>query len=329
MHHRNAFSIHTFFPSGDPSGLRVVKKDNWSGRAIAFSRNRMDEAMEREDLKGTGVYILRGEEDGKARIYVGEAAVVAKRLKKHADKKDFWADAVAFIRVGDRMDKGEVRYLEARLIQLADAASRCIPDYEQRPDPKGMLEDEKEAAAEGFLEDLLECLRALGIPEFEPEEQIPAAVEIEDAKETGDGEPVDAGMRGAPCDQSDRTLRVVSRGVEAHGHYLSDCRQFEVSSDATAAMDVTPSLNRPEFRRSLELRERLIEEGRLKPDEAQGVRRLHGNYVFSSPSQAEQVLAGRPGSGLLSWPLSEATGTEDPEGEDDDEEDSLDTGPTA
>ena len=330
MHHGNAFSIHTFFPYGDPSGLRVVKKDNWSGRAIAFRRERMDEATKWEDLKSTGVYILRGEEDVGVRIYIGEADVIMKRLKKHVAKRDFWTAAVAFIRKGDNLDKAEVRYLEARLIQIAESVGRCMLDNDQRPDSQRLLEDDREAAAEGYLEELLECLPALGISEFEPGEKMPPKMETEDSEGTIDSNPSDSGPKDTPCDQRERTLRVVRRGVEARGFYLSDCSNFKVLNGATAVKEVTPSMRRPEFRGSRTLRDRLRAEGRLVENGAPpDMYVLKGDYIFSSPSQAEMVLAGRAGSGLFSWPLSSADTANGDNSEDDsdDEDDAPGTPP--
>ena len=296
MHHGNAFSLHIFFPSGDPDGLRVVKKDNWSGRAIAFRRDRMDEAAGWKGLEHTGVYILRSEEDQKARTYVGEANDVAKRLKRHRDDgdKDFWTDAVAFVRTGDSLDKAEVGYLEARLIQLAEPAESagwCTLTNDQRPDPEGRLEDDREAAAEGYLEEMLECLRALGIPEFHPlEEMWPAA---------GTG---------------DRTLHVKRKGVVAHGHYLPDCpdsRKFEVLGGATAAKEEVESLGDIPYRRARQLRQQMIDEKLLV--EEGNVYVLQSDYTFNSPSQAEAVLAGRPGSGISVWRSSSEDATGDDE----------------
>lgn len=311
MNHGNAFSLHMFFPFGDPDGLRVVKKDNWSGRAIAFSQGRMDEAARRSDLEHPGVYILRGEEGQEVRIYIGQTDNIVNRLKRHLGDgdRDFWTRAVAFVRAGDNLDKAETEYLEARLIQLAESAGWCILDNVQRPDPTDKLEEDRRAAAEGYLEEILEFLRALGIPEFQPPE--PA----QPAMSSKDDAPVAPSPADAPCDQGNRLLQVKQKRVKAYGHYLPDCRQFEVFDGATAARDEVPSLGGRPYRAGRNLRKRLIAEGILVEDETLGVYVLRGNQTFNSPSQAEQVLAGRPGSGLLAWPLVDA---DDAEGEDGD-----------
>lgn len=312
MNHGNAFSLHMFFPFGDPDGLRVVKKDNWSGRAIAFSQDRMDEAARWSDLEHPGVYILRGEEGQEVRIYIGETDNLVNRLKRHLDDgdRDFWTRAVAFVRAGDNLDKAEIKYLEARLIQLAEAAGWCILDNVQRPDPTGKLEEDRRAAAEGYLEELLEFLQALGIPEFQPPEP------PQPAMGSKDDDPAVPSPTDAPCDQGDRLLQVKQKGVKARGHYLPDCRQFEVFDGATAARDEVPSLSGRPYRAARKLRKRLIDERILVEDEELGVYVLQGNQIFNSPSQAEQVLAGRPGSGQPTWPLVD---TGDAAGSDGDE----------
>ena len=262
----------------------------------------MDEAVNWEDLKGTGVYILRGEASGGVRIYVGEADDIMRRLKDHVPE-DFWTAAVAFIRKGDSFDRAEVGYLEARLIRIAESVHRCKLNNKQRPDPDGKLENDKEAAAEGFLEEMIECLSALGIPEFAPEEKMAPATSGGDEEGSGNGESTDVKPKGAPCHQGDRILQVARRGVEAHGHRMPDCRRFKVSSGATASKGEVPSLSGAAYKSSRDLRKRLIREKQLVKDEARGVYVLQGDWIFTSPSQAEHVLAGRPGSGLLSWPL--------------------------
>ena len=33
-----AFLVHIFMPDGDPEGVRVIEKSNWSGEGLAFPR---------------------------------------------------------------------------------------------------------------------------------------------------------------------------------------------------------------------------------------------------------------------------------------------------
>lgn len=55
-----AFSVRIFVPSGDPDGLRIVEKSNWTGRGFVFPRSEFAEVRQRSELRRTGVYLLWG-----------------------------------------------------------------------------------------------------------------------------------------------------------------------------------------------------------------------------------------------------------------------------
>lgn len=79
------FSIRIFVPSGDPDGLRLVEKSNWSGIGLVFNRTNFKEALGREEIGRTGIYVLVGSSEDNALpvIYVGEGDPVQERLKSH------------------------------------------------------------------------------------------------------------------------------------------------------------------------------------------------------------------------------------------------------
>lgn len=80
------------------------------------------ELLRREEAERTGAYLLLCEDEdavGDTRCYVGEADVVATRLRAHVKEKSFW-NQVVFITWKDTvLPKSHVRYLESRLIELA------------------------------------------------------------------------------------------------------------------------------------------------------------------------------------------------------------------
>ena len=293
MHHKGAFSLHMFFPSGDPDGLKIVKKDNWSGRLIAFQRDQLDDALVRDELSTIGVYVLRGPEgdpndiDG-IRIYVGQSSTLAARLEDHARKKEFWDHAVIITRTGDSLDRADALYLEARLIELADAGGLCILDNEHRPDPTGMLEADKEASAEGYLEDAVPCLSALGFYEFEQLEEPVTGPGTSDEEEWEEAVPT-------------RVLRVTRNGVsiEAKAHRWSD-REFEILEGSEALAVAGPAfLNRPQFKGYRRLRDQVLASDAVVLEGQKY--RFTKNFTVKSPSAAEAIVAGRSGSGLAGW----------------------------
>jgi len=56
------FTLHIFVPSGDPEGVRIVERMNWTGRGYVVPRDRWAEVKARGELTQPGVYILIGYE---------------------------------------------------------------------------------------------------------------------------------------------------------------------------------------------------------------------------------------------------------------------------
>ena len=129
------YSIKIFLPGGEPDGLRIIEKSNWSGVGLVVPRSLFGEAKKRRELARTGVYVLVGppEESGLPRVYIGEGDPIKPRLDQHAANKDFWTSLVAFTSKDENLNKAHVQYLESRLIDLASQAKRCILDNGNNP----------------------------------------------------------------------------------------------------------------------------------------------------------------------------------------------------
>lgn len=130
MRKNAGFSVRIFLPTGEPEGLHIVEKSNWTGVGIVFPRVRFAEARQREELKRPGVYVLwgPGESGQLPRVYVGEGDTVLPRLEQHAKQKDFWMHAAVFTCKDTSLNKAHVKYLEARLVALAAEAKRAELD---------------------------------------------------------------------------------------------------------------------------------------------------------------------------------------------------------
>ena len=63
-------SIKIFLTKGSASGLRTADISNWSGKAIACSRNELDELAKREEATRPGVYFLIGNNNSGQRAIV-------------------------------------------------------------------------------------------------------------------------------------------------------------------------------------------------------------------------------------------------------------------
>ena len=261
------FSVRIFIPSGEPEGLRIVEKSNWTGQGLVLPRSLFAETRQRLELKRTGVYILwgPGESTQLPRVYVGEGDGVLARLDQHAKNKDFWTHAAVFISKDQNLNKAHVQYLEASLIALANEAKRCELDNGNVPQLPALSEADA-ADAEGFLDDVLLCLPVVGINFFE-KAKAPKA--------------------------KGRDLMLKSKGIEARG--TDSPEGFVVRAGSTAVKSAAPSIQA--F--LVELRQALEDKGVLT--DVGNVFRLAQDYSFNSPSTAAGVLLGRSANGRTEW----------------------------
>ena len=271
---RRGFSVNVFLPTGDPEGLKVVEKSNWTGRGLVIPRAMFGESRSREELGRTGVYLLVGPSETSTlpALYVGEGDPIRPRLEQHAKNKDFWTHAVAFTSKDTNLNKAHVQRLESRLVELAKNAKRCVLENGNMPAPPSLSEAD-EAMAEGFLDDVLLCLPILGYGMFE-------AASLAAARD------------------NDEVLYLSGRGIEATGKDTAS--GFVVFEKSIAAGDdkLTPSLV-ADYALVKECRDDLIRQGVLVPSGADLMLTL--DYTFSSPSMAASLLLGRKANGRTNW----------------------------
>ena len=70
------FTIRVFVPDGNPEGVRLIDRMNWTGIGVAFPRARWSEVKLRPEMQRTGVYVLvgyRAEDDDLPTLYIGQA----------------------------------------------------------------------------------------------------------------------------------------------------------------------------------------------------------------------------------------------------------------
>lgn len=268
------FKIQIFVAEGVPDGLRYVEKSNWIGQGIVCPRGRWPHVKRRSDFDKSGVYVLVGRdgEDDRPTLYIGEGETVRGRLDSHHAKKDFWSQAIVFTTKGDPLNKAQVQYLEARLVSIAAKNKRCKLDNANVPNRPG-LSDADEAEIEGYLAEMLSLLPVLGVEAFE----LASAVR-----------------------NGRRMYHWQGSGCEATGYETNN--GFAVRAGSTARGTTTPSMEvhvPSDYRK----RDALIQDGVLEP--AGDGLRFTVDHVFSSPSQAAAVLAGRSSNGRVEWKDSE------------------------
>lgn len=178
------FVIKIFCADGDPNGLRIINKSNWSGQGLACPRSMLPDYANNSVYKydKPGVYVLVGccndyteedisenlDEDAPENdlpmIYIGEADPVGARLLQHCIEKDFWTWCISF--VGEDLNKAHIQYLEASLIELAKKAKKTDLDNKNDPTYPNLSLSEG-AIAKGFLNEMLSIFPIVGLNTFQ------------------------------------------------------------------------------------------------------------------------------------------------------------------
>lgn len=168
MKSNHPYTIKIFVQDGDPEGVRIVEKMNWTGQCVTFPREQWQRVREQEEVRRPGVYVLIGhcEEEDLPKIYVGQAEDVAKRLDSHERKKDFWDRAVVFVSANNALNKAHITWIEAKLIELAKLRGQCVLDNGSEPQELSLSKSEK-SDTEIFLEEMLSIYPLLGVRAFE------------------------------------------------------------------------------------------------------------------------------------------------------------------
>jgi hypothetical protein len=165
------FTIRIYVPDGDPDGVRVIDRMNWTGRGIAFPRDLWSRASERPELTRPGVYILVGRSDDETQaelplVYIGQSDDVSSRISLHLREKDFWDRAVVFVSTNAGLNRAHITWLEFALVRRARDIGQCKLENRSFPTEPSLPEFER-SDTEGFLREMLLILPVIGITAFE------------------------------------------------------------------------------------------------------------------------------------------------------------------
>ncbi len=265
-------TIKIFLIDGDPNGRMSCELSNWSGKAYKIPRIKIKDCVDRDDLTSTGVYLLFGKsDDGKDRVYIGEAESILKRLNQQLNQKDFWYEAIVFVSKDENLNKAHIKYLENRLHDLAKIANRYYVENSVIPTQSSISESDR-SEMEEYIENIKMLVNTLGHKVFEEKREI------------------------KPKQKQEIFIIRAARGADAQGNPTSD--GFVVFKGSKAAGSTVNSIS-PSF---LNLRKSLIDKGVLKL--AGESYEFSEDYIFSSPSTAALIVMGRNANGLTEWKLS-------------------------
>jgi len=275
----NGKTIRIHLVNGLPSEILTAEIINWTGKIIVAPRAMLAELAKREEVKRTGVYCLLGpdpENPARDKVYVGEGDNVFKRLTAHDDdeSKEFWVRCAVIISKDQNITKSHGRYIESRLITLAEEADRATIHNGTAP-PIPPLPEPDIADMEYFISQMQLVLPVLGFNFLQAKPVIhPGGTGI-----TTDASPI---FTYSPSGAS-------AKAQEING-------EFVVFKGSTARKEGPQGWT--SYRR---LRDQLVTEGKLIPNENAQYYEFAENVAFSSPTAGAVIVnaynvSGRTGS---------------------------------
>ena len=281
-------SVKLFLVDGTPGGLVTAEIINWTGSVAAANRSDLKKLLARpEVVEQTGVYFLLGDdpEEGGGLAYIGESDNVSKRLQQHAmaelpggrGGKDFWTRAVVLTSKDSNLTKAHVRYLEARLIHLAQQAKRAPLTNDTCPDLSSSLPESDRSDMEYYIEQAQIVLPVLGVDLLRSRQSV-----LEASEPGGDSAPMFELVK------SRDGVRATAQEVDG---------EFIVLAGSTARIRWTTK-TQIGYRN---LREQLEADGVIvpAPDGLTGI--FTQDYAFGSPSAAASVILCQSANGRDKW----------------------------
>lgn len=273
-------SVRLFLAEGTPTGILTAEIVNWTGHVLSAPRTRLENALKRDELKKTGVYILFGTplDSDVPKVYVGEGDDISTRLSSHSrdEEKAFWERFIAVTSKDMNLTKAHVKYLEGRLISLlkdakkSTLANKTEPSFDRLPEAD--ISD-----METFLDELQLVLPVIGVDFF----RRPIIREKAETNETAHETPL-------------FSLTHQRKGIQATAEEVDG--EFVLLTGSKGDLNEATSFNE----KLKSLRDQSIETGRIKKIENNGFEVLEP-IAFTSPSAAAVFLFGTSRNGRTDW----------------------------
>ncbi len=295
-------SIRIYLADGSLGGIRHGEIINWTGQSIACSRLRLNELKEWDELERPGVYFLFGQDEKSLQdsVYIGESENVLRRISQHFTPTEaFWTECVAFTNKDDNLTKVHVRYLESRLIALADTAKRHVIENTVRP-AKPRLPMADCDTMEEFINKLRILLGVLGYRVLDP------LVTCTSAQESVGGialplaatELPTQPMVGDQAQQKSPIFQIYAANITARAMSTGEGVVVLAGSEASACDQASLAAG---YRR---LREQMIALGILVQIENGKKLTFTRAHLFRSPSAAACCVIGSAVNGRTYWRTS-------------------------
>ena len=299
-----------FLADGTVGGLVTAEIMNWTGHVIRGRRTDLKQIRQRAEAARTGIYCLFGTDEEDQRLaYIGQSDNVADRLVQHDAKKEVWDEVVIITSKDSNLTSAHVRYLEARLVAIAQTVGRYR--LENGNVPRGGA-DRPEADASDmdyFIDQIRILLPVLGhdivrrrvTPRLAVDSSGHAATnaEVVDTSRRG---PKVSGVAAAPEDSPVFHLRT-RLGIAAEAQVVDG--EFTVLAGSVVVAEMRPASagasasTQSQYASRARLHAELVRESERQDDDLCVPLK---DVVFTSPSSAAATVQGRAAAnGRAMW----------------------------
>ena len=258
-------TIQIFLPNGNPQSIRIGEITRGTIQCLSIPRSNLELGYKRPELKNFGIYFLVGtSEDGKSKLYIGEAESCFKRIKQHNQSKDFWNIVLAVISKTQFFTKSHIKYLEWLCHKEALEANRFLLENATNP-KKPHISESLEADLLKDFEEIKLLVSALGFPFFDsiikPMKKNLLFCKGKDAKAEG---------------------KFIEEGLIVYSGSTCNIKLANASQEWLK-----------------KIRNKLIESGVLALEN--NVYKFTSDHIFSSPSAAAATVLARSANGWNEW----------------------------
>lgn len=280
-------TVRLFLVDGSALGMLTGEIMNWTGHVLAGHRAELQRFIKRPEVERTGVYLLYGpdtDDPDTTRLYIGESDHVGKRLVQHSKDgtKDWWERTCVITSKDQNITKAHARYLESRLLQIAQEAAAAQLENSNFSSTVTLPEADLSDMAY-FVSQVRLVLPVLGIDFFRESPTSTTSLE--------------SSSGSAQTNAAEFELTLKKSGVHAYGREING--EFIVLKGSTAA---------PAWKKASsgatgykKRRQQLENAGKIQIKPGSALAEFTEDIAFASPSAASATVAGRPDNGRLSW----------------------------
>ncbi len=277
-------NIRLYLIDGIPNGMITAEIVNWTGRFMVAPRSQLNRLAKRDEVKRSGVYFLKGsnpKDPSQDMIYIGESENILSRLVQHErdQDKEFWEKTIIVTSKDENLTKGHIKYLESRLIRIANQVKRAVVTNNTNPENSNLPESDI-ADMDYFLEQIQMVLPVLGFTFVNP---LPDVI-TKNNEENSLVSPV---------------FTMTYSGASAKAQEIDG--EFVILEGSFSRIAHTRSLADS----YIHIRERLVSNGILVESNQTGFWRFTQNTTFQSPSTAANIVGGASLNGREHWKVQD------------------------